>query len=76
MEPMATIALRAARKAADVMVRAHDRLDELAIEEKSKNDYVSNIDKECEEIIIDALHTAYPEPVSYTHLTLPTIYAV
>ncbi len=61
MEPMATIALRAARKAADVMVRAHDRLDELAIEEKSKNDYVSNIDKECEEIIIDALHTAYPE---------------
>jgi len=61
MEPMATIALRAARKAADVMVRAHERLDELAVEEKSKNDYVSNVDKECEEIIIDALHQAYPD---------------
>ena len=61
MEPMATMALRAARKAADVMVRAFERLDELNVEEKSKNDYVSNVDKECEEIIIDALHTAYPD---------------
>jgi len=61
MEPMANIALRAARKAADVMVRAHERIDELAIEEKSKNDYVSNVDRECEEIIIDALHQAYPD---------------
>ena len=25
---------------------------------------------------LDALAAAYPEPVSYTHLTLPTIYAV
>ena len=61
MEPMATMALRAARKASDVMVRAFERLDELDVEEKSKNDYVSNVDKECEEIIIDALHTAYPD---------------
>ena len=61
MEPMANIALRAARKAADVMVRAYERIDELTIEEKSKNDYVSNIDKECESIIIDALHQAYPD---------------
>ena len=61
MEPMANIALRAARKAADVMVQAAERLDELNVEEKSKNDYVSNVDKQCEEIIIDALHTAYPD---------------
>ena len=61
MEPMATIALRAARKAADVMVQAQERLDELAVEEKSKNDYVSNVDRQCEEIIIDALHAAYPD---------------
>ena len=58
---MANIALRAARKAGDVMVRAYERLDELDVEEKSKNDFVSNVDRECESIIIDALHQAYPD---------------
>ena len=61
MEPMATIALRAARKAADIMVRAIDRLDTIDVEEKAANDLVSKIDRDCESSIIEALHTAYPE---------------
>jgi myo-inositol-1(or 4)-monophosphatase len=54
------MALRAARKASDIMVRAFDRLDGLVVEEKSKNDYVSAVDRDCEAAIIEILHQAYP----------------
>lgn len=61
MQPMANIALRAARQAGQIMLRAMDRLDALQIEEKGRNDFVSNVDREAEKAIIDALHKAYPE---------------
>ena len=52
MQPMANIALRAARKAADYLARSMDRPDEFQIQEKRHNDFVSNIDRAAEEIII------------------------
>jgi len=58
---MATIALRAARKAADIMVRSIDRLDTIDVEEKAANDLVSQVDRDCEASIIEALHSAYPD---------------
>ena len=61
MHPLTNMALRAARQAGTIMVRAMDRLDELKIEEKARNDFVSNIDRQCEEAIVDVLHNAYPE---------------
>ena len=61
MEPMATMALRAARKAGDMMMRALDRLDTLQVEEKATNDWVSAVDRDCEAAIIDVLHNAYPD---------------
>ncbi|MEZ5558304.1 MAG: inositol monophosphatase family protein [Pseudomonadales bacterium] len=61
MQPMANIALRAARQAGQIILRAMDRLDELAVEEKGRNDFVSNVDREAETCIIDALHKAYPD---------------
>jgi myo-inositol-1(or 4)-monophosphatase len=61
MQPMANIALRAARQAGQIMLRAMDRLDTLAIDEKSHNDFVSNVDREAETAIVDVLHKAYPE---------------
>jgi len=61
MQPMANIALRAARQAGQIMQRAMDRLDTLEIEQKGRNDYVSNVDREAETVIIDVLHKAYPE---------------
>ena len=61
MQPMANIAVRAARQAGQIILRAMDRLDELQVEEKSRNDFVSNIDKEAESVIVDALHRTYPE---------------
>lgn len=61
MQAMANIALRAARQASQNMLRAMDRLDVLKIEEKGRNDLVSEIDREAESIIIEALHKAYPD---------------
>jgi myo-inositol-1(or 4)-monophosphatase len=61
MQPMTNIALRAARQAGQIMLRAMDRLDTLDVERKGRNDFVSNVDREAETVIIDALHKAYPE---------------
>ncbi|MEQ8857764.1 MAG: inositol monophosphatase family protein [Pseudomonadales bacterium] len=61
MQPQTNIALRAARQAGQIMLRAMDRLDALNVEEKSHNDFVSNVDRDAETAIIDALHKTYPE---------------
>jgi myo-inositol-1(or 4)-monophosphatase len=58
---MANIALRAARKAGDFMLRAMDRPEEFDIETKAPNDFVSNIDKTAEAIIVDQIRETYPD---------------
>ncbi len=55
------MALRAARQAGQIMTRAMDRVDRLHIEQKARNDFVSNVDREAEGAIIDVLHKAYPD---------------
>ena len=52
--------LRAARKAADFILLSFDRPDQLRIEEKTSKDFVSNIDKRAEEIIVEQIQTTYP----------------
>jgi myo-inositol-1(or 4)-monophosphatase len=61
MQPMLNIALRAARMAGEYIVRASDRIDLLAITEKSSNDFVTEVDRAAEEIIIKLLHKTYPD---------------
>lgn len=61
MQPMANIALRAARRAGQIIVRALDRVDTLAVQEKRKNDLVSDIDRAAEKTIVDILAKAYPD---------------
>jgi len=61
MEPMLTIALRAARKAAELIERAYERVDLVTIETKSRNDYVTEVDKASEKEIIYHLRKAYPD---------------
>jgi myo-inositol-1(or 4)-monophosphatase len=43
------------------MVRAMDRLDVLTVEEKARNDLVSEVDRDAEAVIIEALHKAFPD---------------
>ncbi len=61
MQPMLTIALRAARQAGEHIVRAADRLHTVVVTEKSANDYVSDVDRGAEKIIINLLHKMYPD---------------
>ena len=61
MHPMLNTAVRAARAAGTVMLRASSRLDSLNIESKQRNDFVSEIDRQAEDVILDILYTAYPQ---------------
>ena len=60
MEPMANMALRAARLVAPRITRAFDRPDLIKVSDKGQNDYVTNIDNEVEYAIVDALKTTFP----------------
>jgi myo-inositol-1(or 4)-monophosphatase len=60
MEPMLNVALNAARKAAEIIEMAFDRLDTLRIEAKGQNDFVSDIDRKAEAEIVYHLKKAYP----------------
>lgn len=61
MEPMLSIALKAARKAGEIIERSLERVDLLTIEEKGRNDFVSEVDKKSEKEIIYHLSKMYPE---------------
>ena len=61
MTPAQNIAIRAARSAGDHILRYLDRLDTLTVTEKSRNDFVSQVDQECERIIVDTIRRAYPD---------------
>lgn len=60
MHPLLNIASQAARIAGKNIVQAFDRLDSVKITEKAQHDFVTDIDKLSERIIIEAIHTSYP----------------
>jgi len=61
MQPIVNIALRAAREAGDLMLRALPELDQVEVESKSANDFVTQVDRAAETIIIKAIQRAYPD---------------
>lgn len=61
MHPLLNIAVRAARRAGEVIVRALVRLDSLEVSSKGRNDYVSEIDRTAEREIIDIVRKLYPD---------------
>ncbi len=61
MHPMLNTAIKAARAAGEIILRNIDRVDTLTISNKSRNDYVSEVDKKAEAEIIRILSRAYPE---------------
>ena len=60
MHPMLNTAVKAARKAGSMILRAAEDIDQLTVKNKSANDFVSEVDLASEEIIIDTLKAAYP----------------
>jgi myo-inositol-1(or 4)-monophosphatase len=60
MHPMLNIAVRAARNAGDIIIRHLNRLDQLTVSSKERNDYVSEADRQAEAEIIAVIRKAYP----------------
>ena len=58
---MINMALRAGRRASQIIVRAMDRVDALKVVEKDRNDFVSEVDRDAEDAIVEILHKAYPD---------------
>ena len=61
MQPMVNIATRAARAAGNVIIKYVDRVHDLSVNEKSTNDFVSEVDRQAEAEIINILHKTYPD---------------
>ena len=61
LHPTVNIAVRAARRAGDIIQRATLHMDELTVTTKSQNDYVSEVDKNAEEAIISIIRKAFPD---------------
>ncbi len=55
------IAVRAARRAGDLIVRAIPRLDAVQVETKGRNDFVSEVDRMAEQEIIATIRRLYPD---------------
>jgi len=60
MHPTLNIAVRAARNAGNIIVRAMEHIERLHIKEKSENDFVTEVDKAAEKEIIRTLLGAFP----------------
>lgn len=61
MQPLLNIAVRAARRAGDLIVRNLSRLDSLHVDTKGRNDFVSEIDRRSEADIIATVRKSYPD---------------
>ncbi len=61
MHPMLNIAVRAARQAGNIIARSFPHVDSLSVDTKSRNDFVSDVDRLAEQEIINTIHKAYPD---------------
>jgi myo-inositol-1(or 4)-monophosphatase len=61
MHPMLNIAVKAARRAGNLIHRSTDKIDHLTITKKSHADFVSEVDRVAEQTIIQTLLEAYPD---------------
>ncbi len=60
LHPMLNIAVRAARAAGNHIARSMNHVDTLTVTSKSRNDFVSEVDRAAEQIIMAEIHKAYP----------------
>jgi myo-inositol-1(or 4)-monophosphatase len=61
MHGMVNIAVRAARRAGELMIRQLNRLESLEITEKNRNEYVTEVDRIAEDAIIEVIYDHYPD---------------
>jgi myo-inositol-1(or 4)-monophosphatase len=61
MHPQLNIAVKAARRAGSIINRAAQDIERLTITKKGPADFVTEVDRQVEQTIIDILHEAYPD---------------
>jgi myo-inositol-1(or 4)-monophosphatase len=61
VQPLLNIAVRAARRAGEVIVRSLNRLESLTIASKGRNDFVTEVDQAAEQEIIGTIRRHYPQ---------------
>ncbi|MGB0955930.1 MAG: inositol monophosphatase family protein [Panacagrimonas sp.] len=61
MHPLVNIAVSAARSAGNFIMRNVERVDQLKIERKGRNDFVTQIDRGAEMEIVRQIHRHYPD---------------
>lgn len=61
MHPMLTIAVRAARKAGNLIAKHYETPDSVEATQKGTNDFVTNVDRDAEHLIIDVIRKSYPK---------------
>ena len=60
MHPMLNIGIRAAYAAGDHIIKYLDRVQDIPVNSKGRNDFVTEVDKQAETIIIDTILKSYP----------------
>jgi myo-inositol-1(or 4)-monophosphatase len=60
MHPTLNIAVKAARRAGQIINRASMDVDKLRVDVKQQSDYVTEVDRAAEAAILDVLREAYP----------------
>lgn len=61
MHPFLNTAIKAARRAGQLVLRYSNQLERIAIESKGRNDFVTEVDRQVEQEIISILQGAYPD---------------
>jgi myo-inositol-1(or 4)-monophosphatase len=61
MQPILNIAVKAARRAGDLIIKSLSRLDSLDVSTKGRNDFVTEIDRQAEQDIITTIRRMHPD---------------
>ena len=61
MQPLLNIAVKAARRAGEVIIRSLNRLESLTVASKGRNDFVTEVDRAAEQEIIAIIRRHYPQ---------------
>jgi len=61
VQPLLNIAVRAARRAGEVIIRSLNRLESLTVTSKGRNDFVTEVDQAAEQEIIATIRRHYPQ---------------
>ncbi|MCK3658601.1 inositol monophosphatase [Pasteurellaceae bacterium Pebbles2] len=61
MNPMLNIAIRAARKAGNIIAKSYERRDDIQADMKGQHDFVTNVDKAAEAAVIETIKASYPD---------------